>query len=137
MPSANIFCALRNMHNEPCQGWPPPCGGVEAFALCVADRMNIVPETIIFSVYHNGMGAHYSFESLLGFYLDLLQLGKLHLQIGNLINAETFCGFNDLFFIHINSSMDSTADLIFWRSSGLLHFALISAIIFSAILGSM
>jgi len=48
------------------------------------------------------MGVHNSFESLLRFCLDLLQLGKLHLQIGNLINAETFCGFNDLFFIHIN-----------------------------------
>ena len=48
------------------------------------------------------MGVHNSFEPLLGFCLDLLQLGKLHLQIGNLINAETFCGFNDLFFIHKN-----------------------------------
>ncbi len=80
--------------------------------LGVAYWMDVIPATIIFSVHHNGMSVHDSFESLFGIDLDLLQLGKLHLQIGNLINAETFCGFNDLFFIHINLMLQAWIQLL-------------------------
>ena len=80
-------------------------------SLGVAYWVDVIPETIIFSVHHNGMGVHDSLESLFGIDLDLLQLGKLHLQIGNLINAETFCGFNDLFFIHINLMLQAWIQL--------------------------